>query len=97
MISIGSSFLFLNFMHIVLPRKKVRPLSAAHASNLLVTPCTTLEATLWLLVVMCIARSPAKSDPSTPFPSSPNISLIALRKRVTLSTPSCGIPKSVRL
>ena len=69
----------------------------AHPSNLLVTPCSALDATLWLLVVIYIAISSAKSDPSTPFPSDPNILLIATRKRVTLNSTPCGIPKSVYL
>ena len=46
---------------------------------------------------MYIARSSAKSDSSTPFHSSSNIPLIVTRKRVTLSTLPCGIPKSVCL
>ena len=46
---------------------------------------------------MYIARSSAKSDPSTPFSSSPNIPLIAIRKRVTLITPPCDTSKSVCL
>ena len=66
----------------VLVGEKVKPLSAAHASKLLVTPCNTLEASLWFFVVMYIARSSAKSVPSTPFLSYPNILLIATRKRV---------------
>ena len=64
---------------------------------LLVTSCNGLDATLWLLVVIYIARSSAKRDPSTPFHSSPNIPLIATRKRVTLSTLPCGISKSACL
>ena len=98
MISIGSSFLFLlflNVMIIVLLGEKVRPLSAAHASNLLVTPCNGLDVTLRFLVVIYIAKSLAKSDPSTPLPNYPNIPIIATKKRVTLSTPPCEIPKSV--
>ena len=97
MVFISSSFLFLNFMLIVLLGEKFRPLSATHAFNFLVTPCYTLEATLWLLVIMYIARSSAKSDPPTQFPCSPNIPFIATRNRVTLSTPPCGILKWVCL
>ena len=97
MIFIGSSFFLLNVMLTVLLGDKVRPLSVAHASNLLVTPCSTLDVTLLLLVGTYIARSSAKSDPFTSFPSSPNIPLIATWKRVILSTTSCGIPKSVYL
>ena len=46
---------------------------------------------------MHIAKSSARSDQSTPFPSSPNIPLIATRRRVTLSTLPYGTPKSVCL
>ena len=84
MISIGSSFLFLNVMLTVLLGEKVRTHSAAHASNLLVTPCSALDDTLWLLVVMYTVKSSAKTDPSTSFPNSLNIALIATRERVTL-------------
>ena len=49
---------------------------------------SALAATLWFLVVIYIARSFAKSYPSTPFLSSPKILLMATRKRVTLSTPT---------
>ena len=66
----------------ILLGEKVRPLSAAHASKLLVTLCNALNATLWLLVVMHIARSSVKSDPTIPFLSSPYIQFIASRKRV---------------
>ena len=76
MISIGSSFLFLNVMLTVFLGEKVRSLFAAHASNLLVIPYNALDAALWFLLVMHIARSSAKSDLSTPFLSSPNITLI---------------------
>ena len=69
---------------------KCQPLSTVHASSLLVTPCRALVAILWFLVVMYIARSSVKSDPSTPFPNSPNIPLIVTRKRVTLP---CRISK----
>ena len=89
MYSIVTSFLFINFMLTVLLGKNVRPLSAAHASNLLFSHYNALVATLWFLVVMYFARSSAKSDPSTPFP---NIPLIVTRKKVTLCTLSCGIP-----
>ena len=75
----------------------VKPLSTAHASSLLVTPCRALAATLWFLVVMYISRSSANSDSSTTFPNSSNIPLIATRKGVTLRTPPCGIPKSIYL
>ena len=87
MISNGSLFLFPLFLNVnltVLLGEKVRLLSANHASNLLVAPCNALNATLWFLVVMCIARSSIKNDPSTPFTSSYNIPLIATRKRHTL-------------
>ena len=70
---------------------------AAHVSSLLVTSCRSMAATLWFLVIMYIARSYAKSVLSTPFPKSPNIPLIATRRRVALSTPPCGTPKSVYL
>ena len=46
---------------------------------------------LRLLVVMYIARSSAKSDPSIPFPNSPN------RKSIMLSICPCGIPRYVCL
>ena len=100
MISIGLLFLFLlilNVLFTVLLGEMVRPLSAARESNLLVNPCYALDATLWLLVVMYIVRSSAKSDPSTPFLISPNMTLIATRKRVTQSTLPCGIFKSICL
>ena len=73
------SHFFLNIMLTVLLGEKFRLLSAAHASNLLVTLCNALDAILWLLVVMYIARLSAKSDPSTLFPSFPNIDLIATK------------------
>ena len=44
MISIGSSFFILNVMITVLLGKKIKPLSAAHASDLLVTPCNALAS-----------------------------------------------------
>ena len=50
MISFVSLFLFLNT---VLLRENVKPLSAVHASSLLVIPCRALVATLLVLVVMC--------------------------------------------
>ena len=52
MISIGSLFLFLNIMLAVLLVEKISLFSAAHVSNLLVTPCSTLDATL--LISYCI-------------------------------------------
>ena len=48
MISIGSSFLFLFFLNAMLTvlLEKIRPISATHASNLLVTPCNAQGVTL---------------------------------------------------
>ena len=97
MISICSSLLFLLFLNImltVLLGEKISSFSAAHPSNLLIIPCNALEATLWYLVVMYIARLSAKGDSSTPLP---NILLIATRKRVMLSIPPCQISRSVCL
>ena len=98
MISNGSSFLFVLFlktMLTVLLEENVRPLSTAYASSLFVTPCRALATTLWFLVEVYITWSSEKSDASTSFPNSPNIQLIVTRKRVTLSTSPCGIPKFV--
>ena len=64
----GSSFLFQNVMLTVLLGEKFRSFSVAHASNLLITPCNDINVTLKLLLVMYIARSSAKCDPSAPFP-----------------------------
>ena len=82
-IFIDSSFLFFHFLNImfaVFLVEKVSPLSAAHASNLFITPCCALAASLWFLVVIYIARPSTKSDQSTQFSNSPRVSLIATRK-----------------
>ena len=63
------------------------PLSTAYPCNLLVTACSALIVTLWFLIVICIARLSAKSDPSTVFTSCPKVPLIATKKWITLSTP----------
>ena len=65
--------------------------------NLLVVDCNAVVATHRILLVMYIAKSSANSDPSTTFPNSPKMPYIVTRKRVTLNTPPCGIPKSVCL
>ena len=57
-----SSFLFLNVM------LTVRHLSAAHSSNLLVTPCNARGATVWLPVVMYIPDYLQKVIHSLHFP-----------------------------
>ena len=79
-------------MFTVLQGEKASPLSTVNASNLLVTPCSALVATLCLLVVINIARSYAKSNLSTPFLKMP---LIATRNIVMLSTSLCRIPRSI--
>ena len=56
-------------------------LSTAHASYLLVIPCSALAVTLWFFVEIYIARSSAKIDLLTPFPSFPKMPLITTRNK----------------
>ena len=89
MISISSLFLFLFFLNImlnVLLGEKFSLLSSVYASNLLVTSCSALDATLWFFVFNIYFQVIYKFSQYT---------LIATKKKVTLSTPHCGIPKSV--
>ena len=79
----------------VLLEENDTPLSAAHASILLVAIFNALGTTVWFLVVIYIAKSFPNNDTST-FLILPRCHLLPPEKD-KVSTSLCGISKSVSL